>query len=92
MYQKLLPTLLPDVQRIPAVEILLQSPPTRKFILDGREDELPEVMKSHRDLGMQTFTDSLVDLVEKQYIHPKVAMEVAASPDEIKMRLRGISV
>ncbi len=92
VYQKLLPTLMPDVQRIPAVEILLQSPPTRKFILDGREDALPEVMKSHRDQGMQTFTDSLVDLVDKQYIHPKVAMEVANSPDEIKMRLRGISV
>jgi twitching motility protein PilT len=92
VYQKLLPTLMPDVQRIPAVEILLQSPPTRKFILDGKEDSLPDVMKSHRDQGMQTFTDSLVDLVDKQYIHPKVAMEVANSPDEIKMRLRGISV
>lgn len=92
VYQKLLPTLMPNVQRIPAVEILLQSPPTRKFILEGREDELPEVMKTHRDQGMQTFTDSLVDLVEKQYVHPKVATEVAASPDEIKMRLRGISV
>lgn len=92
VYQKLLPTLMPNVQRVPAVEILLQSPPTRKFILEGREDELPEVMKTHRDQGMQTFTDSLVDLVEKQYIHPKVATEVAASPDEIKMRLRGISV
>jgi len=91
VYQKLLPTLMPDVQRIPAVEILLQSPPTRKFILEGREDELPEVMKSHRDQGMQTFSDSLVDLVEKQYVHPKVATEVANSPEEIKMRLRGIT-
>lgn len=92
VYQKLLPTLMPDVQRIPAVEILLQSPPTRKFILEGREDELPEVMKTHRDQGMQTFSDSLVDLVEKQFVHPKVATEVANSPEEIKMRLRGISV
>jgi twitching motility protein PilT len=91
VYQKLLPTLMPDVQRVPAVEILLQSPPTRKFILEGREDELPEVMKSHRDQGMQTFSDSLVDLVEKQFVHPKVATEVANSPEEIKMRLRGIT-
>ena len=91
VYQKLLPTLMPDVQRVPAVEILLQCPPARKFIIEGREDELPEVMKSHREQGMQTFTDSLVDLVEKQYVHPKVATEVAASPEEIKMRLRGIT-
>jgi len=91
VYQKLLPTLMPDVQRVPAVEILLQSPPTRKFILEGREDELPEIMKSSRDMGMQTFSDSLVDLVERQMVHPKVATEVANSPEEIKMRLRGIT-
>ena len=91
VYQKLLPTLLTDVQRVPAVEILLQSPPTRKFIIEGREDELPEVMKEFRDAGMQTFTDSLIDLVEMEKIHPRVAQDVAPSPEEVKMRLRGIT-
>ena len=28
--------------RVPAVEVLLQSPPTRKYIIEGREDELDE--------------------------------------------------
>lgn len=91
VYQKLLPTLKEDVQRVPAVEVLLQSPPTRKYILEGREDELPAVMKSARDIGMQTFTDSLIDLVETQFIHPRVAQEASSSPEEVKMRLRGIS-
>jgi len=40
---------------------------------------------------MQTFTDSLIDLVESEFIHPRVAQENAPSPEEIKMRLRGIS-
>jgi len=40
---------------------------------------------------MQTFTDSLVKLVETEYIHPKVAIENASSPEEVKMRLRGIT-
>ena len=91
MYQKLLPTLREDLQRVPAVEILLQSPPTRKFILEGREHELGEVIKGQRDSGMQSFTDSLVELVETNYIHPRVAQAAAASPEEIKMRLRGIT-
>ncbi len=91
IYQKLLPTVKPDIQRVPAVEILLQSPPTRKFILDGREHELGEVIKGQREDGMQTFTDSLVDLVEKQLIHPRVAQAAAISPEEVKMRLRGIN-
>ena len=91
IYQKLLPTLREDIPRIPAVEVLLQSPPTRKFVLEGREGELGEVIKTHRQAGMQTFTDSLVDLVEKEFVHPRVAQAAATSPEEIKMRLRGIS-
>ncbi|WP_432799152.1 type IV pilus twitching motility protein PilT [Poriferisphaera sp. WC338] len=91
VYQMLLPTIMEGVQRVPAVEILLQSPPTRKYIIEGREDELPSVMKEFREDGMQTFTDSLIDLVEKEYIHPRVAQDVAPSAEEVKMRLRGIT-
>lgn len=91
MYQKLLPTLREDIARIPAVEILLQAPPARKFILDGREHELEQVIKSHRDQGMQSFNDSLVELVEKNLVHPKVAQANANNPEELKMRLRGIA-
>ncbi|MFW6336093.1 MAG: type IV pilus twitching motility protein PilT, partial [Phycisphaeraceae bacterium] len=91
VYQKLLPTVRDDIQRVPAVEILLQSPATRKYILDGREPELDEVIKNNRESGMQSFTDSLVQLVNDNYVHPKVAQQSAASPDEVKMRLRGIT-
>lgn len=91
IYQKLLPTLHEDIPRIPAVEVLLQSPPTRKYVLEGREGELGDVIKTQRQAGMQTFTDSLIDLVEKEFIHPRVAQAAASSPEEVKMRLRGIS-
>ena len=91
VYQKLLPTVREDIQRVPAVEILLQSPATRKFILEGREHELDEVIKNNRDAGMQSFTDSLISLVNDNYIHPRVAMANANSPEEVKMRLKGIS-
>jgi len=90
VYQKLLPTLLPDVPRVPAVEILLQAAPTRNLILEGREGELEKVIADSRDSGMQSYVDSLVELVEKNYVHPKVAQAASPSPEEIKMRLRGI--
>lgn len=90
VYQKLLPTLMPDVPRVPAVEVLLQSPPTRNLILEGREGELEKVIADSREGGMQSYVDSLVDLVDKNYVHPKVAQSAAPSPEEIKMRLRGI--
>ena len=90
MYQKLLPTLMPEVPRVPACEILLQSPPTRNYILEGREGELESVISDSREGGMQSYVDSLVDLVEKNYVHPRVAQAASPSPEEIKMRLRGI--
>lgn len=88
--QRLLPALPEEIQLVPAVEVLLQSPPTRKHILENREHELEEVIRTHRDDGMQTFSDSLVELVNKEYIHPRVAQQAADSPEEIQMRLRGI--
>lgn len=90
VYQKLLPTLKPDVPRVPTVEVLLQTPPTRKFILEGREHELNDIIKEAKNTGMQTLTESLVQLVNDEMIHPKVAYDAAHSPEEVKMRLRGI--
>lgn len=90
IYQKLIPTLREDIQRVPAVEVLLQSPPTRKFILEGREHELGEVIKGQKDAGMQTFNDSLASLVESGFVDPKVALANANNPEELKMRLKGI--
>lgn len=88
--QKLLPSIREEVQRIPAVEILLQSPPVRKYILESREYELGEVIMSERDMGMQSFTDSLIELVNHQFIHPKVALAAATRPEQLKMKLKGI--
>jgi len=88
--QRLLPTIREQPDRVPATEVLLQTPPTRKYILDGREIDLDEVIKEHRDDGMHRMLDSLVQLVENEYIHPKTAEAAAVSADELKMRLRGI--
>ena len=91
VYQKLLPTLHKNLPRIPAVEILLATPIVQKFILEAREGELLDVIKRSLQEGMIDFTSSLVDLVEAEIIHHKVAMEATPKPEELKMRLKGIS-
>ncbi|MCC7406721.1 MAG: PilT/PilU family type 4a pilus ATPase [Phycisphaeraceae bacterium] len=88
--QRLLPTVKENPQRVPAVEVLLQSPPTRQTILDGREHELDQVIKAQRQAGMQSMADSLVDLVQKEFIHPRTAEAAAPSVEELRMRMRGI--
>lgn len=91
IYQKLLPTLHEHIPRIPAIEILLNTPVCRKFILEAREGELLDIIRSNREAGMIDFTSSLVDLVEQEYIHLKVAMEATPNPEELAMRLKGIT-
>lgn len=91
VYQKLLPTLHEDIPRIPAIEILINTPIVQKFILEGREGELLEIIRKSREEGMIDFTSSLVELVEAEYIHHKVALEATPKPEELKMRLKGIS-
>jgi twitching motility protein PilT len=90
VYQRLLKSLLPDVPRVPAVEVMLSTPIVQKYILEAREAELGDAIKAGRQEGMIDYTSSLVDLVNKEYIHPKTALEAARSPDEVKMRLKGI--
>jgi twitching motility protein PilT len=90
VYQKLLPTLLEDVSRVPACEVLVNNPVVAKYIADGRESDLPDVIKTNTQDGMIDMTTSLVELVKNEYIHPRVALTAAHNADELKMRLKGI--
>ena len=90
IYQKLLPTLHAHIARIPALEILINTPAVQKYILDGREGEILELIKQGHDEGMLDFTSALVKLVEDNMIHQRVALEATPTPEELKMRLKGI--
>ncbi|USN98430.1 MAG: PilT/PilU family type 4a pilus ATPase [Phycisphaeraceae bacterium] len=93
VYQKLLPTLHKNIPRIPALEILINNSVVRKHILEGREGELREYLKSieARQSGMVDFNQSLVDLVEKEMVHLRVAMEATPNADELQMRLKKLA-
>ncbi len=89
--QKLLPSILEGVDRVPAVEIMINNPTIKKLIEEGRETEIIDVIKGCYGEGMQDFTEALRQLVEKEWIEVEVAYEVAPNPEELKMRLKGIS-
>ena len=89
--QKLLPSIANGVDRVPAVEVMLSNPSVRSLIEDGRETELPDIIRSHERDGMQSFTRSLLDLIESEFVDPRVAYEVAPNVDELKMLMKGIS-
>ena len=88
--QVLLPSIKEGIDRIPAVEILITNAAARKLISEGREGDLPNVIRSSQNEGMQDLTYNLVDLVEKGLIDPKDALKYAPNTDELKMALKGI--
>mgnify|MGYP001794527884 CR=1 FL=1 len=90
VYQKLLPTLHENIPRIPALEILINNGVVRTHILEGREGELREYLKAieARQIGMVDFNESLVQLVEQEYIHMRTALDATPNKDELMMRLK----
>lgn len=90
VYQKLLPTLHENIHRIPAIEILINNTVVQKFILEGREGEIREYLNTveAQQTGMKDFNQSLVELVENEYIHMRTAIESSPNVDELMMRLK----
>ncbi len=88
--QVLLPCLTEGIDRIPAVEILLANPTVRKLISEGRENDLPSVIRSSQREGMLNLTESLCELVKNGSIDPKDAYRYAPNIEELKMALKGI--
>lgn len=90
VYQKLLPTLHANIARIPGIEILINNGVVRSHILEGREGELREYLRTieAQQSGMIDFNGTLVKLVEEEYIHMRVALEASPNVDELTMRLK----
>jgi twitching motility protein PilT len=88
--QVLLPSIKEGVARIPAIEILLANPTVRKLISEGREADLPGVIRSSKDEGMQDLTDNLIELIMNGSIEPREAYKYAPNVEELKMALKGI--
>ena len=80
--------------RVPAVEILVASQLVKEIILDGtRFQELHDVIeKGHQNYGMQTFDQSIFQLYQDGHISEKEALENATSPDDLILRMKGVSM
>jgi len=88
--QSLLPSSIEGVDRIPAVEILLANPETRKLISDEREADIPSLIRACKEEGMQHICDSLCELVLNGSVDAKEAYKHAPNVDELKMAMKGI--
>jgi twitching motility protein PilU len=74
--------------RIPAVEIMLNSPLIQELIFKGDVPEIREVMKRSREQGMQTFDQALFDLHEAGLVSYEDALRNADSVNDLRLQIK----
>ena len=74
--------------RVPAVEIMLNSPLISDLIFKGDVSGIKEIMKKSRELGMQTFDQSLFDLYEAGLISYEDALRNADSLNDLRLEIK----
>jgi len=74
--------------RCAAVEIMLNSPLISDLIFKGEVHEIKEIMKKSRELGMQTFDQSLFDLFEAGKISYEDALRNADSVNDLRLQIK----
>ena len=85
--QRLLP-LASGTGRVPAVEILLHSPLVGDLIFKGEVAGIKDLMKKSRELGMQTFDQSLFDLYEAGKVSYEDALRNADSVNDLRLNIK----
>jgi len=74
--------------RVAAVEVMLNTPLIGDMIFKGEVSEIKELMKRSRELGMQTFDQSLFDLYEANTITYEDALRNADSVNDLRLQIK----
>ena len=74
--------------RVAAIEIMLNSPLISDLIFKGEVQEIKEVMKKSRELGMQTYDQALFDLFEANRISYEDALRNADSVNDLRLQIK----
>lgn len=90
--QKLLKSIKPGVGRVPTLEIMIFTSMIQKLVLESSDEKLPDAIRIGEADGMQDFTMSLKNLIDKELIDRPTAFAVAPNQDALKMALKGINV
>jgi len=74
--------------RVPAIEVLLNSPLIADLIFKGEVVSIKDVMKKSRELGMQTFDQALFELFEAGAISMADALRNADSVNDVRLNIK----
>jgi len=74
--------------RVPAVEVMINSPLVSDLIMKGDIPGIKEIMKKSGEAGMQTFDQSLFALFEAGFISYDDALRNADSQNDLRLRIK----
>ena len=74
--------------RVPAVEIMINTPSVKKHIEEGNLTEIYSTIREGRHFGMNTMNQSLERLVQAKIISTEDAMSNAGNLQELRQLLR----
>lgn len=77
-----------DGRRVPAVEVLLNSPYVADLIQKGKIDQIKEAMAQSTETGMQTFDQALLNLYREGKISAEEAIKNADSRNNVGLQIR----
>ncbi len=86
--QRLIPKV--DGGRVPAIEVLLNSPLVSDLVHKGQVHELKSIMAKSKDMGMCTFDQALFDLCAAGQVAAETALRFADSQNELRLMLRNL--
>jgi len=74
--------------RVPAVEIMINTPLMSDLIFKGKVHEIKELMSKSNEFGMKTFDQALFDLYEEGLITYEDALRNADSVNDLRLRVK----
>jgi twitching motility protein PilT len=78
--------------RIAAVEIMLANPPVRNLIREGKIYQLPNVIRTHREIGMISMDEALVGLYLKRIITGETLLAFCNDRGEVEKLIGKVEV
>jgi twitching motility protein PilU len=85
--QRLIPK-IDGAGRLPAIEVMLNTPLMADLIFKGDVHEMKTLIKKSNEAGMQTFDQALYNLFEEQKITFEDALRNADSINDIRLRIK----
>lgn len=87
--QRLLPCQGAD-KRVPACEVMINTPIVSKLISENRLDKLGAAINASTEDGMLAFDRSIYQLIQSKQVSESDGLDYASNPESLKMNLKGI--